>query len=278
MRAIDRGLRGLCASAAMLPVVLVVIALVAAAWTGLGEWSEGSLAVSAVWPATLDSLALALLTAVIAVPLGLGAAIYLEEYGGARGPGGRLLEANVALLSGVPAVVYGLLGLELFVRTLNMQLGLGVGALTLALVVLPMIVASSRVALRGVSPSQREAGLALGGTQWQVVRHVVLPIALPGVVSGILWAIARAVGEAAPLVVLGAMIPVIGGASSEGLWVLPVEIFAWVSGDQRGPAAAAIVALLLVLLVLTSLATIMGARAAGMGGAEHTDERRRPRS
>ena len=195
------------------------------------------------------------LTAVLAVPVGVGAAVYLEEYGD-RGWWTRLIEINVANLAGVPSVVYGLLGLGLFVRTLGFGRSVLAGAATLALLVLPVVVLSSREALRAVPPSLREASCALGATRWQTVRHQVLPAALPGMLTGTILALSRAIGEAAPLIAIGALACAPDGIRSP-FTMLPIQVFDWVSRPEPAfieNAAAGIIVLLALLLAMNGLA------------------------
>jgi phosphate transport system permease protein len=197
----------------------------------------------------------------MAFPVGLAAAIYLEEYGPKRYGESRLLrmiEANIANLAAVPSIVYGLLGLALFVRYLALGQSLLAGALTLSLFVLPIIIIASREALRAVPGSVREASIALGATQWQTIYHEVLPAALPSVLVGTISALLRAVGEAAPLILVGgatyvAFVPenVLSPYSA-----LPVQIFGWTTRPQLGfhvNAAATITVLVPGMLVLNAL-------------------------
>ena len=201
------------------------------------------------------------LTAALAVPVGVGAAVYLEEYG-ARDRWSRLLEINIANLAGVPSVIYGLLGLGLFVRTLAFGRSVLAGAATLALLVLPVVILSSREALRAVPPSLREASYALGATKWQTVWHQVLPVALPGMLTGMILALSRAIGETAPLITIGALTYV--PFAPDGIWspftVLPIQVFNWVSRPQEAfleNAAAGIIVLLVLLLLMNGCAAWM---------------------
>jgi phosphate transport system permease protein len=211
-----------------------------------------------VLPALAGSLWLLLLTAAISLPIGIGAAIHLEEYGG-RGRWSRLIEINIANLAGVPSIIYGLLGLGLFVRALHMDRSLLAGASTLSLLVLPVVIMATREALRAVPSSLREASLALGATQWQTIWHQVLPVALPGTLTGVILALSRAIGETAPLITIGALtyVPFL----PDGVWspftALPIQIFNWVSRPQAGfraTAAAGILVLLTLLLTLNGVA------------------------
>lgn len=207
-----------------------------------------------ILPGLVGSFYLMVLTAAIALPIGVGAAIHLEEYG-KRSRWSRFIELNIANLAGVPSIVYGLLGLGLFVRTLQLGRSLLAGALTLALLVLPMIVMVSREALRTVPMGLREAAYALGATRFQAIRQVVLPMAYPGILTGAILALSRAIGETAPLVVVGALtyITFVPDGIDAPFTALPIQIFNWVSRPQRGfviNAAAGIVMLLITMLAL----------------------------
>ncbi len=211
-----------------------------------------------IWHALTGSIFVILVTAALAVPIGVGAAIYLEEYG-TRSLTARLIEINIANLAAVPSIIYGLLGLGLFVRALAMGRSVLAGASTLALLVLPVIILSTREALRAVPPSIREGSYALGATKWQTVWHQVLPVALPGILTGTILALSRAIGETAPLITIGALTFV--AFAPDGLWspftVLPIQIFNWVSRPQpafRINAAAAILVLLALLLTMNAAA------------------------
>ncbi|MBA3296974.1 MAG: phosphate ABC transporter permease PstA [Acidobacteria bacterium] len=201
------------------------------------------------------------LTAVIAIPLGVSAAIYLEEYGG-KGRISRLIEINISNLAGVPSIIYGLLGLGLFVRIMGMDRSVLAGASTLALLALPVIILATREALRAVPKTLREASYALGATKWQTVWHQVLPAAMPGVLTGLILALSRSIGETAPLITIGALTYV--PFAPKDIWspftVLPIQIFNWVSRPQAAfgeNAAAGIVVLLGMLLVMNAVAIVL---------------------
>lgn len=218
-----------------------------------------------LWPALIGTLWLLVLTAVIALPLGVGAAVYLEEYA-RRTWLSRLIEINIANLAGVPSIIYGLLGLGLFVRTLHMDRSVLAGASTLALLVLPMIILTTREALRAVPTSVREASLALGATRGQTIWHQVLPQALPGLLTGVILALSRAIGETAPLVTLGALtyVPFVPNSVWSPFTALPIQIFAWISRPQPGfrvTAAAGIVVMLVVLVSMNAVAVWLRDRA-----------------
>jgi phosphate transport system permease protein len=201
------------------------------------------------------------ITAAIAVPLGVGAAVHLEEYGG-RGRFSRLVEINIANLAGVPSIIYGLLGLGLFVRALRMERSVLAGACTLALLVLPVVIISTREALRAVPKSLREASYALGATRWQTIWHQVLPAAFPGILTGLILALSRAIGETAPLITIGALtyVPFLPTDVWSPFTVLPIQIFNWVSRPQAAfaeNAAAGIIVLLALLLAMNAVAIVL---------------------
>ncbi|MDQ7801893.1 MAG: phosphate ABC transporter permease PstA [Armatimonadota bacterium] len=208
--------------------------------------------------ALVGTLYVTALMGLVAFPLGVAAAVYLEEY---APPGrlARLLEVNIANLAAVPSVLYGLLGLGLFVEGLRMGKSVLAGALTLALLVLPLTILSSREAIRAVPFSVREAAYALGATRWEVVRHHVLPYAAPGILTGTILSLSRAVGETAPLIMLGALqyVPFLPRGVWDYFTVLPIQIFNYVSlpnPEFHRLAAAGILLLLAVLLALNGTA------------------------
>jgi phosphate transport system permease protein len=198
------------------------------------------------------------LTAVIAIPLGIAAGIFLQEYG-TRNRLARIIELNIANLAGVPSVIYGLLGLQIFVRSLRMGGSLLAGACTLALLVLPVIIVSTREALKAVPSSLREASYGMGATKWQTVWHQVLPAASGGILTGIILALSRAVGETAPLIVIGALayVPFVAESPMDEFTVLPIQIFNWASRPQEAflvNAAAAIIVLLTITFCMNGIA------------------------
>ncbi|MFN2431898.1 MAG: phosphate ABC transporter permease PstA [Gemmatimonadota bacterium] len=201
------------------------------------------------------------LTALLAFPLGVGAAVYLEEYA-ANNRLNRFIEVNIANLAGVPSIVYGLLGLELFVRVLAFGRSILAGAATMALLILPVIIIASREAIRAVPRSIREASYALGATRWQTTRHHVLPSAFAGILTGTILALSRAIGETAPLIMIGALtfLAFVPQGVSDPFTALPIQIFNWVSRPQPGfhdNAAAGILVLLVVLLTMNSAAILL---------------------
>jgi phosphate transport system permease protein len=230
-------------------------------WAFLTSYPSRRADQAGILPALVGSVAVITLTTLIAVPLGVGAAIHLEEYGG-RGRMSRLIEINIANLAGVPSIIYGLLGLGLFVRTFRFGQSLLAAGCTLALLSLPVIIISTREALRAVPKSLREGSYALGATKWQTVRHQVLPAAFPGILTGLILALSRAIGETAPLVTMGALLYV--PFLPTGIWspftVLPIQIFNWVSRPQAAfaeNAAAGIIVLLALLLMMNAVAIVL---------------------
>jgi len=201
------------------------------------------------------------LTALIALPMGVLAAIYLEDYA----PASRLtrvIEINIANLAGVPSIVYGILGLAIFVRFFGLERSVLAGAMTMSLLILPVIIISTKEAIRAVPSSIRLAAYAVGATQWQVVRSHVLPAAIPGILTGVILALSRAIGETAPLIMIGALTYV--AFTPEGpmdeFTALPIQIFNWASRPQaefHELAAAGIIVLLVVLLTMNALAVFI---------------------
>nr|MBA3948697.1 phosphate ABC transporter permease PstA [Acidobacteriota bacterium] len=214
-----------------------------------------------IWHALVGSVYVIGLTAAITIPAGIGAAIHLEEYS-SGGRLSRIIEINISNLAGVPSIIYGLLGLGLFVRWMNLGPSVLAGALTLSLLVLPVVILSTREALRAVPKSLREGSYALGATKWQTIWHQVLPSAVPGILTGLILALSRAIGETAPLITLGALTYV--AFTPESIWspftVLPIQIFNWVSRPQAAfaeNAAAGIIVLLVLLLAMNAVAIVV---------------------
>jgi len=230
-------------------------------WAFLTSYPSRRASQAGIYPALTGSLYVISLTTVLALPVGIGAAIYLEEYGGG-GWFSRVIEINIANLAGVPSIIYGLLGLGLFVRTFGFGRSVLAGAATLALLVLPIVILSTREALRTVPKSIREASYALGATKWQTIQHQVLPSALPGVLTGLILALSRAIGETAPLITIGALtyVPFAPDSIWSAFTVLPIQIFNWVSrpqADFAANASAGIIVLLVLLLVMNAIAIVV---------------------
>ena len=201
------------------------------------------------------------LTAIISIPLGISAGIYLQEYG-TKNRMASFIELNIANLAGVPSIIYGLLGLQIFVRTLNFGGSLLAGSFTLALLILPIIIVATREALKAVPNSLREASYGMGATKWQTIWYQILPAASGGILTGIILALSRAVGETAPLIVIGALayVPFVAESPMDEFTVLPIQIFNWVSRPQEAflvNAAAAIIILLAITFVMNGIAVYL---------------------
>ncbi|MDH5655668.1 MAG: phosphate ABC transporter permease PstA [Spirochaetia bacterium] len=225
-----------------------------------------------ILPAIVGTIYMMLLTAFIAIPTGVGAAIFLEEYS-QKALFINFVKLNIQNLAGVPSIVYGILGLTLFVRGFDLEiagfsLGMGrsllAGSLTMALVILPIITISTQEALRAVPESFRLAGFGIGMTRWQVIRYQVLPVAMPGILTGVILSLSRAIGESAPLLMIGALafVAFLPANPMDSFTVLPIQIFNWASRPQKGfhdAAASAIIVLMLLLLIMNAISIIMRA-------------------
>jgi phosphate transport system permease protein len=230
-------------------------------WDFLTSLPSRRASAAGIYPALIGSIYLIGLTTILALPVGVAAAIYLEEYGKGKWFE-RLIEINIANLAGVPSIIYGLLGLGLFVRALGFGRSVLAGAATLALLVLPIVILSTREALRTVPKSLREGSYALGATKWQTIWHQVLPSALPGLFTGVILALSRAIGETAPLITIGALtyVPFAPDSVWSPFTVLPIQIFNWLSRPQAAfaeNAAAGIIVLLMLLLTMNAVAIVL---------------------
>lgn len=231
-----------------------------AIWDFLTSYDSNSPEKAGLASAIVGSLYLVGLTALFALPLGVGAALYLEEYA-QKNWLTDLIQLLIVNLAGVPSVIYGIIGLEILARALKMDRVLITGALTMTLLILPMVIIASREALRTIPDSIRHAAYSVGATRWQVVRAHVLPYALPGILTGLIIALSRAMGEAALLILLGAFqyLTFIPGLR-DYFTVIPIQIFTWIGEAKDGfanIAAAAIVVLLAILLVMNGLAIFL---------------------
>ncbi|MFZ5987077.1 MAG: phosphate ABC transporter permease PstA [Bacillota bacterium] len=216
---------------------------------------------SGIWPALIGSFDIILLTVVVSVPVGLGCAIYLEEYAKNNWLT-KLIKINISNLSGTPSIVYGLLGYAVFAEIFGLGPSLLSGGLTMSLVVMPIVIVASQEAIKSVPQSLRHGSYALGATKWQTIRKVVLPSAFPGVLTGIILSISRALGESAPLLMVGAFIYVSSPPSGllDPFTTLPLQIYNWTSKPQKdfySVAAAGIIVLLALLLTTNAIAIIL---------------------
>jgi len=211
-----------------------------------------------IYTALMGSIWILLLTTIIAFPIGVAAGIYLEEYD-KKNKLSAILEINISNLAGVPSIIYGLLGLEVFVRIMGVGASVLAGALTLSLLILPIIIVATREAIKAVPQSIRDASYALGASKWQTIWNQVLPASGGGILTGVILALSRAVGETAPLIVVGALayVPFSPSNPLDEFSVLPIQIFNWISRPQHGfieNAAAAIIILLLITFVMNGIA------------------------
>jgi phosphate transport system permease protein len=212
--------------------------------------------------AIVGSVSVIGLVALISAPLGVGTAIYLEEYADESSLFSRFLEVNISNLAGVPSVVYGLLGLTVFVRWLGFGRSILAGAATLSLLILPIVIVSAREAIKSVPDSLRHGAYALGTTKWQVIKGVVLPYSAPGIFTGVILALSRAMGEAAPLILVGASgyVPFLPNGLFDSYTVLPIQIYNWTTRPQtefQHVASAGIIILLVILLTTNGIAIVL---------------------
>jgi phosphate transport system permease protein len=230
-------------------------------WQFLTSFPSRSAERAGILAPLVGTIWLLFITALVAFPIGVGAGIFLEEFS-TDNLFARILEINIGNLAAVPSIIYGLLGLAVFVRILLPVTGgrtVFAAGLTLALLILPVIIVATREALRAVPDSLRQAGMALGATRWQTVREHVLPQAFPGILTGTILALSRAIGETAPLIVIGAQtfVPYIPSFREGGFSALPIQIFNWVGRPQaefHTNAAAGIIVLMVVLLAMNATA------------------------
>jgi phosphate transport system permease protein len=273
----DRFFTFLCLGATLAAVVLLVMLL----WS---IWEQGGKRLSAefltkhpsrrpsgsgILSPLMGSVWVIAITALFAIPIGVAAAIYLEEYSRKKNKFLEFVQVNIANLAGVPSIVYGLLGLAIFVRTMDLGRSILAGGLTMALLILPMVIIVSQEALRAVPSSYREGSLALGSTEWQTIRRQVLPNAAPGIFTGIILALSRAIGETAPLIIIGAVafIREVPQSWNDSFTVLPMQIFNWTAEANQGfheAAGAAIIVLLIVLLTMNGIAIFLRSRSGRM--------------
>lgn len=249
-------------------IVLVVLLYVIASqglerinWDFLTNLPSRSASRAGIYTALGGMVWVLILTILIAFPIGISAGIYLQEYG-RRNFFTNMIEVNISNLAGVPSIIYGILGLELFGRFLGLGNSILTGSLTLSLLILPLIIVSTREAIKAVPKSMREASYGLGATKWQTIWNVVLPSAFGSIITGLILAISRAIGETAPLIVIGALVyvPFMPSNPMDEFTVLPIQIFNWVTRPQSGfviNAAAAIIILLVFTFALNLIAVLL---------------------
>jgi len=259
---------GLLFLATMLGLVVLATLIVDVVTTGSGwlsrsfitEYPGATPEGSGIWPAIVGSLYLMLIVAATTVPLGVGTALYLEEYAD-EGSTKHIIELNITNLAGVPSVVYGILGLGVFVYLFDMGSSLLAAGLTLSLLVLPIVVISTQEALRSIPQGVRESAFALGATRSQVIWHHLIPMALPGIMTGIILSLSRAVGETAPLVLVGASLAINFTPAHllDDFTALPMLVFQWTEepGASFQELAAAAIIVLMAFLLLMNLSAIL---------------------
>jgi phosphate transport system permease protein len=263
----------LCGAATLVGVAALAVLLVDVLIDGLPRLDMAFLTSFAsrlperagVKAALAGSVWIMVLTALIAFPVSVAAAIYLEEYA-PKSWLTKAIQTNIANLAGVPSIVYGILGLALFVRAMGLGRSILSGALTLSLLIMPVIIMAAQEAIRAVPQTIREAAYGLGAARWQVVKGQVLPMALPGILTGTILALSRAVGETAPLIMVGAVgfIAFTPQGVMDQFTVLPLQIYSWISRPQdefRELAAAGIIVLLALLLTMNAIAIVLRNRA-----------------
>lgn len=230
-------------------------------WDFITNMPSGRASRAGILPALIGSLGVIGLTALISIPVGVGTAIYLEEYADKRSKFFKILQLNISNLAGVPAIVYGILGLAVFSQLLALGPSLIVGAFTLSLLILPVIIVSSSEAIKAVPNSIREGSYALGVTRWRTITGVILPMSLPGIMTGSILALSRAMGEAAPLIMVGAVgfVTFLPRNLLDRYSALPLIVFNWTSRPQAAFAeiAASGILVMLILLLLTNLTAII---------------------
>lgn len=250
-------------SIASLFVLLIQTAIEGIPWLNLGflqNYMSRHPEIAGIRAALTGTMITIVFTALFTVPVGIGAAIYLEEYA-PKNRLTRLIEINISNLAGVPSVVYGLLGLGVFVQLMSLGKVVLAGALTLGLLVLPIVILASREAIRAVPNEYRLGAFALGADRWQVIKGTVLPSAIPGMLTGTILALSRAIGEAAPILVISGLVYVtFVPGPLDRFTVMPLQIFTWVGRPQeefRSLAAAGIIVLLVLLLSMNAVAVLL---------------------
>ena len=257
-------LLSVCIALGMLAVLLIYLlqqGVTGIDWSFLTSFPSRHPDKAGIKPAMLGSIYVVLVAGVVSFTLGVATALFLEEYA-TRSKFAKIAKINIANLAGVPSIVYGILGLQIFVHSMHLGNSVLAGGFTLALLVLPIVIVAASEAVRAVPPSLREGSYALGATRWQVIWGMVIPQAFPGILTGVILAVSRAIGETAPLIAMGALtfVPFTPDSPLSRFTVLPIQIFNWTSRPQEGfreTAAAGIIVLLVILLVMNAGAVIL---------------------
>ena len=257
-------LLSVCIALGMLAVLLIYLlqqGVTGIDWSFLTSFPSRHPDKAGIKPAMLGSIYVVLVAGVVSFTLGVATALFLEEYA-TRSKFAKIAKINIANLAGVPSIVYGILGLQIFVHSMHLGNSVLAGGFTLALLVLPIVIVAASEAVRAVPPSLREGSYALGATRWQVIWRMVIPQAFPGILTGVILAVSRAIGETAPLIAMGALtfVPFTPDSPLSRFTVLPIQIFNWTSRPQEGfreTAAAGIIVLLVILMVMNAGAVIL---------------------
>lgn len=253
----------LCTMFGLMVLIMLIVDTLMDGWSRLNldfltSFNSSRAEQAGFFGAIIGSLWLMLVTAPVAIILSIGTALYLEEYA-PKNKFTEFIKINISNLAGVPSVVFGLLGLAMFARALHLGNSVLAAGLTLALMILPVIVVASQEAIRTVPASVREASIGMGATKWQTVSRIILPAAIPGIVTGVILALSRALGETAPLVVIGVPTTLLVTPSSvlDSFQAMPMQIYSWVkmpNEEFQFVAAAGIIVMLVVLLLMNSAA------------------------
>ena len=253
----------LCTMFGLMVLIMLIVDTLMDGWSRLNldfltSFNSSRAEQACFFGAIIGSLWLMLVTAPVAIILSIGTALYLEEYA-PKNKFTEFIKINISNLAGVPSVVFGLLGLAMFARALQLGNSVLAAGLTLALMILPVIVVASQEAIRTVPASVREASIGMGATKWQTVSRIILPAAIPGIVTGVILALSRALGETAPLVVIGVPTTLLVTPSSvlDSFQAMPMQIYSWVkmpNEEFQYVAAAGIIVMLVVLLLMNSAA------------------------
>jgi phosphate transport system permease protein len=256
-----------CTLVSLLALALLLYAIVSKGtqhinWKFITSLPSRNVDETGIYTAIAGMLSVLIITILIAFPIGIGAGIYLEEFIDKRNRYSRLLEINIINLAGVPSIIYGMLGLEIFVRLCSFGNSVISGALTLSLLVLPIVIVATREAIKSVPNSLREASLAMGASKWQTIKNVIIPSAYGGILTGMILSVSRTIGETAPLIVIGTLIyvPFLPENLMDQYTVLPIQIFNWIGRPQQsyiGLAAAGIIILLGITFLLNGLAILL---------------------
>jgi phosphate transport system permease protein len=228
-------------------------------WTFLSSLPSRHVEKTGIYTAIAGMVSVLFVTILISFPVGIGAGIYLEEFVNKKNKTAKILEINIINLAGVPSIIYGIVGLELFVRLSGWGNSILAGAFTLSLLILPIVIVATREAIKSVPNSLREASLAMGATPWQTIKNIIIPSAYGGILTGMILSISRTIGETAPLIVVGALVyvPFLPEGLLDQYTVLPIQIFNWISRPQQSYislAAAGIIILLSITFLLNGLA------------------------